>query len=63
MEAGRWQKVMESEDGQTQAAKAGKTFCGLSALGIEATESRRKTASQWAGTKKAEAWKHLEGCL
>jgi hypothetical protein len=35
LEAGRWQRVMESEDGQTQAAKAGKTFCSLFALGVE----------------------------
>ena len=41
MDAGRWQKVMESEDVQTQAVRAGKTFCSLSELGIEGIKSGR----------------------
>jgi hypothetical protein len=40
VEAGRWQKVMESEDGQTQAVKVGKISCGLFELGIREIGSR-----------------------
>ncbi len=41
MEAGRWQMVTVLGAGQMQAVKAGKTFCSLSALGIEAIGSGR----------------------